>query len=155
MPARESPATPGGELKAQARRELESARSAGAERLTDALVRFSERRIRLGDSVYYRTGQVEVEARHIADVEDIEHFADETKVNFFFETERLHHADILRREVIAKVVIRRKRDRGILLIPYASSLSGGRECPGDGCVIPTYKRRQIAFADEAAVLATH
>ena len=126
MPARESPATPGGELKVQARRKLESARSAGAEGLTNTLVRFSKRWVRLSDSVYYRTGQVEVEARHIADVEDIEHFADETKVNFFFETERLHHADILRREVIAKLVIRRKRDRGIPLIRNASGLSGGR-----------------------------
>src|SRR5262249_26135185 len=95
-PAREPRATPGRELKSQPRRELERARPAGAERLTDALVRFSERVVRLNVSGReYRAGQIEVEARHIADVENIEHFADETKVDFFLEAECLRHADVL------------------------------------------------------------
>src|SRR5262245_49051041 len=102
MLAREPRTAPGGELKTQPRRELERARAAGAKRLTDALVGHAECRVRRQNSRRRgrRTGQIEVEVRHIADVEDIEHFTDETKVNLFFEPERFRHSDILRREVI-------------------------------------------------------
>ena len=115
MPAREPRTAPVRELKTQPRRELERARPAGAESLTDALVWQAERGVRYRDSVDYRSGQIEVEARHIAYVEDIEHFTNETKVNPFFEPERLRHAEILRREVISKPVVRGKRNLGIPL----------------------------------------
>src|SRR5262245_32787880 len=131
MPAREPRTAPVRELKTQPRRELERARPAGAERLTNTLVWQAEGRVRYGFSsdYRYRSGQIEVEARHIADVENIEHFADETKVDFFLEAECLRHSDVLRIEVIAKLIIRRKRDRGILLTccpRWGGELTGGR-----------------------------
>src|SRR5262249_55603029 len=104
MPAREPRTAPGGELKTQPPRELERARAAGAERLTDTLVRLSE-----------WPDKIEVEVRQIADVEDVEHFTNETKVDPFLEPERLCHSNVLRREVVAELVIRWKRDRGIRL----------------------------------------
>src|SRR5262245_5940243 len=112
MPAREPRTAPGRELKTQPRRELERAGPAGAERLTDALVGRSEYRL---IRVRSYCGLVEVEVRQIADVEDIEHFADEAKIDLFPEPECLRHADVLRRESIAKLVIRRQRDRRIPL----------------------------------------
>ena len=96
MPAREPRTAPVGELKTQPRRELERARAAGAERLTDALIRLSE-----------WPDQIEVEVRQIADVEDIKHLADEMKINLFPEPECLRNADVLRSEAIAKLVIPR------------------------------------------------
>src|SRR5262245_26087687 len=103
MPAREPRTAPGGELKTQPRRELERTRPAGAECLTNTLVWQAESWVRLDFSVdhRHRSGQIEVEARHIADVENIEYFADETKVDFFLEAKCLRHSDVLRREVIA------------------------------------------------------
>src|SRR5262245_16650486 len=98
MPAREPRTAPVRGLKTQPRRELERARAAGAERLTDALVWQAESRVRNGFSIdyRYRWGHIEVKARHIADVENIEYFANKTKVDFFLEAECLRHSDVLR-----------------------------------------------------------
>src|SRR5262245_12656031 len=151
MPAPEPRTAPEGELKTQPRRQLERARAAGTERLTNTLVGYSEHIIIRPENSWRRgrrTGHIEVEVRHIADVEYVEHFTNETKVNPFLEPERLCHADILRSEVIAKLVIRRKRDRGI-------PLSCGVQCPGDSRVVPAHYTRQIALGGDAAVFAPH
>src|SRR5215510_1236365 len=85
------------DLKAQAQRELECAGAAGAECLTNALIWYSE--CRVWSQSPHRSGcrprHIEVKVRQIADVENIEHLADETKVNLFSELEGLRHTDVL------------------------------------------------------------
>src|SRR6516225_137931 len=73
--------------KAQPCTNLKRARTAGSKRLADALVRFPERR---------GHDEVVVEIRKVRDVEDVEAFADETKIGPRPERDRLRHAEILR-----------------------------------------------------------
>jgi len=74
-------------LESEPRRKLKGARPAGPECLTDPLVRLPERRWRQ---------EIVAKVRHVADVKDIEDFADEAKLNLFVERNRLLNADVLR-----------------------------------------------------------
>src|SRR5262245_14446429 len=145
MPAREPRTAPVRGLKTQPRRELERARAAGAERLTDTLVRLPER---------LRGREVVTEVGQVRDVEDVEHVAADAQVNLLFEPECLRHAEVLRTENIAELVTLRERDRGIRLrealhkqqFGYAS----GRLFPGQRAVVLTYGFFEITLAEEAA-----
>src|SRR2546426_12820210 len=85
-------------LEAKPRGELKCARPAGAERLPHALVRLPERR---------RDDEVEVEVRQVRGVEDVEHLADQTKLGPSRQRDRLHDPDVLRREDVVELEIRR------------------------------------------------
>src|SRR5260370_6155118 len=85
--------------------ELEGARSAGSEGLTDRLVRLAD----------HGAQEIEVDVRHVAGVKDIESLTDKAKFIAFPEAERLADANVLRIVGIRKVEVPEGRNRRVCL----------------------------------------
>src|SRR4051794_30641232 len=81
---------------------LERSRATGSEHLRRAVRRLPEGR---------RVIDVVAVAAKVRDVEDVEHLDEHAHPGLFAQVERLRHAQILRAEAVAKLVVRRQRQR--------------------------------------------
>src|SRR5205823_5836456 len=121
-------------------RKLERPRTAGAERRTvqQALLRLAKR----------RAGEVEAVQRQVADIQDVESFADEPELIAFVKTERFAHANILGGKVVPQIVRRREPQGRKLLVGRDTRRTRGSQRPGVLRVVLVHQPLQVIVAEE-------